>query len=643
MHLVSVTLKHFRGYRSPTRIVFSDLTAIVGKNDSGKSTILEALEIFFNNETIKVEHQDWCKGATENYIEISCEFEEIPELVLIDNQRATSLKEEFLLNERGLLEIVKVYDCSLATLKEKVYARALHPCAPKAKDLLEKKITELKALAAELGTQADDNRSSASLRDAIRGAVGELDLREVLVPLDKEDAKNAWARLKEQLPSFALFQSDRPSKDDDPEVQNPMKSAIAEAIKLVEPELAAIKQKVEEHAIEVAERTLAKLKELDSSLASKLKPNFKSEPNYGGGFKLTLSGDDDIPINKRGSGVRRLILLSFFRAESDLRHQRRGAPNVIYAVEEPESSQHPSYQKMLVSALVDLSEQPNTQLILTTHVPGVAALLPQGSLRLVKDSGGAPVVLEAEEDTLKEIADELGVLPDDRVRVLLFVEGPHDVAFLDGMARVLQSSRPEIPIPSNDPRIGIVITGGGNLAHWVNNRYLRNLQRHEVHIYDRDDKANPKYQKQIEEVQAHGEFAVLTNKREAENYLHPDAIEEALGHRLAHTEWDWADVPELLAKAVHEAAPDAKNWVELSEEAKEKKCSRAKKRLNTEAVGKMNLDRLAEMDPKKEIEGWFNILLSYIQTESRPITSGVVDLPIVDQAVVSTVELKQAS
>lgn len=48
MRLKSFSLKNFRGYRNEVRINMSDLTVFVGRNDIGKSTILEALDIFFN-------------------------------------------------------------------------------------------------------------------------------------------------------------------------------------------------------------------------------------------------------------------------------------------------------------------------------------------------------------------------------------------------------------------------------------------------------------------------------------------------------------------------------------------------------------------------------------------------------------------
>ena len=44
MKLREVILKNFRGYYDETRISINDLTALIGKNDVGKSTILEEIK-----------------------------------------------------------------------------------------------------------------------------------------------------------------------------------------------------------------------------------------------------------------------------------------------------------------------------------------------------------------------------------------------------------------------------------------------------------------------------------------------------------------------------------------------------------------------------------------------------------------------
>ncbi len=60
MKIVSVKIKNFRGYREEVEIKFDDLTVFVGKNDVGKSTILEALDIFFDDGkgVVKIEKND---------------------------------------------------------------------------------------------------------------------------------------------------------------------------------------------------------------------------------------------------------------------------------------------------------------------------------------------------------------------------------------------------------------------------------------------------------------------------------------------------------------------------------------------------------------------------------------------------------
>lgn len=49
MKLKEISIENFRGYKSRVTVTFEDLTAFVRKNDIGKSTILEALDIFFND------------------------------------------------------------------------------------------------------------------------------------------------------------------------------------------------------------------------------------------------------------------------------------------------------------------------------------------------------------------------------------------------------------------------------------------------------------------------------------------------------------------------------------------------------------------------------------------------------------------
>ena len=48
MKIKKIILENFRRYKERTEIPLSDLTAFIGKNEAGKSSILEALDIFFD-------------------------------------------------------------------------------------------------------------------------------------------------------------------------------------------------------------------------------------------------------------------------------------------------------------------------------------------------------------------------------------------------------------------------------------------------------------------------------------------------------------------------------------------------------------------------------------------------------------------
>ena len=69
---------------------------------------------------------------------------------------------------------------------------------------------------------------------------------------------------------------------------------------------------------------------------------------------------------------------------------------------------------MIVNTFKEMTEKNGCQIIITTHVPGLAALLPIQSLRYITNSEGSPEVAVGTEDAgiLARVADTLGVLPD---------------------------------------------------------------------------------------------------------------------------------------------------------------------------------------------------------------------------------------
>lgn len=399
MKLEKVTLANFRCYKDPITIDLNDLSVFVGRNDAGKSTILEALDIFFNDNkgTIKIDKDDINKqalaeGSTEIRIEVV--FGELPDSITIDATNPTTLDNEYLINRDGKLEIIKKYP-NAGTAK--VYVKAYHPTNEACSDLLLKKNSELKRLLTD-DMICEDQTKNAELRKAIwNHFADDLQLDDVEIELAKLDAKNTWDQLKTYLPLYALFQSDRKNSDGDSEIQNPMKLAVQEILKdeRLKRTLDDVAREVETKLREVAENTLDKLNEMNPDIAGSLNPVIPSAESlkWVDVFKsVSITGDEDIPINKRGSGIKRLILLNFFRAEAERRKRETNAPDIVYAVEEPETSQHPKHQRQLIEAFIHLSQTEHTQVLLTTHSPSIVKLLDYAHIKLINDDATRRVV-----------------------------------------------------------------------------------------------------------------------------------------------------------------------------------------------------------------------------------------------------------
>lgn len=576
MRLIGLKLRNFRGYKEETYISFNDLTTFVGKNDAGKSTILEALEIFFNNKVVVCEKEDLSVKHDEGdeIIEITCIFDKYLESISIDSSSLTTLSSEFLLNKDNNLEIKKIFKATSSKPKANTFIVCNHPSNDKFDDLLTLKITDLRKRANELGIADDqyDARSSVSIRSAIWSKCKTLDLLEIEIPVDKEDSKKIYEKLEGYLPHYALFQSDRSSSDSDKEVTDPMKIAIQKALKEVSIELEKIKEEVKKKAIETANKTLDKLKDMNSELACSLNPEFKSEPNFDSVFKLTITSDDDIPMNKRGSGVRRLLLLNFFRAEAERQLNDAEKNNsIIYAFEEPETAQHPSHQKMLVESFIKISRKSNTQVIMTTHTPSICSVVPIESLRLVDKKDNINIVRENSDDVYQKISEMLGILPEfisNSAKGLVLVEGKDDIIFLKHTANELKNNG-FINYTFEEKNIAILPIGGcRNLKHWLTQKIAEQFSIPWGILLD-SDKLNSndssKNEIEINELKREGIKAYVTRKRELENYIDIACIPGDISITGFD---DFEDVKETIKEVVPEIGRKAleKLWRNMSAE-----------------------------------------------------------------------------
>ena len=132
MKIKKLKLKNFRCFHDEVEINFDNFTAFVGKNDAGKSSLLEALDIFFNDSSAisKLEQEDLNIDARDceekdNEISITVCFSDLPKIITID-QTNIRIYTKCLLNIDGELEISDC-PCGVSTLNAMPFTSSILP------------------------------------------------------------------------------------------------------------------------------------------------------------------------------------------------------------------------------------------------------------------------------------------------------------------------------------------------------------------------------------------------------------------------------------------------------------------------------------------------------------------------------------
>lgn len=201
-------------------------------------------------------------------------------------------------------------------------------------------------------------------------------------------------------------------------------------------------------------------------------------------------------------------------------------------------------------------------------------------------------------------------------RLLVVVEGPHDIEFLRRLSAILHVHDPGTPDLARLERQGrlvFVTFGGGDIWLWTTR--LAGLGLPEFHLYDREGPPETEIRQKAADVvnlRPNG-CAVLTGKRSLENYVHPAAIRDVCGIELNFSDDD--PVADLLARQLYQRDEPLVPWAELPRRAKTRRRNRVKKWLHTKALDRMTPERLAERDPDSEIRSWLETIARLAGTD----------------------------
>ncbi len=248
--------------------------------------------------------------------------------------------------------------------------------------------------------------------------------------------------------------------------------------------------------------------------------------------------DGRVPLSKMGSGVKTVLLvliLLFVKPEIE----GKNASDYVFALEELENNLHPSLQRRLYYFIYKFAKSNNCVFFLTTHsnivIDLYSSLDETQILHISKQEDKTTIksILKATE--LKTILDDLEVRASDILQSngIIWVEGPSDRVFINNWLKILDKDLIE------GYHYSIMFYGGRLLSNLTFDYELINselipllkLNTNSFVVIDRDGKSiNAKLNDTKTRIQNEiGENkAWITKGREIENYISNDALQKWL-------------------------------------------------------------------------------------------------------------------
>lgn len=572
MILKSAHITHLKSIDDLTLDNLGNFNVLIGKNNSGKSNILSAVDIFF--QCVKKKHPitiatpvrkeiDFFQKNLTEPIRITLTFllnnEEIKVLVHNINSEAPQMKNasDGLTNHHGLSitlvltqppkpygYISKISIFNSDSLPRILDERTiLHISPESAQELSELQFNGKKFLDDVKTLQKAENEDLRYVfRDSEMRTRGLDYLKRRVLPLLSEETQlivqNSVKELKTPEELEGALAGIRARLNEEAEIF--ARSPIKNKINTFSGEEAVVPQYVRHLLSNISDIKILQLKErrnpigkTDAEKLLKLKTArggtdiltniqfkvenllgvkvdaFNSESPKRGSETLAEIDVDNFLVEVNGSGIREALRIIL---DVEFEH-----PDILL-VEEPELSLHPGLETSMMQYLKEVSS--NCQVFLTTHSTNFLDSADMNNIYLISRNGSTKIQLLNTEEIRTKISKELGIRLSSLFMFdrLVFVEGPTD----EKIIRIFASKFGE---NFNKNNVGFIqMDGVGNFAHYAANKTLDFLSNRQVKtwfIIDHDEKSDADFKKLRDKLQERGEFKGLS-KRQIENYLLSD-------------------------------------------------------------------------------------------------------------------------
>ncbi|AIJ05723.1 hypothetical protein JH146_0878 [Methanocaldococcus bathoardescens] len=445
MKIMKIEIKNFRSIKEVSIDEISNILILVGKNNSGKSAILNAIDVFWGNRKIK--EDDFHKN--ENKIEIKIQF-------LIDDTYLEKLYNDSsfgilkIPSNRNDFEILKAntefesYDFNeFRQLRNGLRGKSLEEIKCNHKEFYDFWMKALKykwkiedgtvEIKYEHEKGQDNGKYTLSNEVELKSKTLKTLLPELIYIDDErnfkdeeEGKKSTWTekiikniaipKIRKSTEKICKECEDRRCE----ECYNNLKNKKAESLSVYDLEK-ILKYKMEEEINEISERIAEFFKNYYSSDYSvKLKPEVDIEKAFSTETKIFSQYLGEKPLSNFGAGVRSIYILSLLKAYSELSKNE----DAIFILEEPEIYLHPELQKEMGSILFKLSQ--SHQILFSTHSPLLLRNFSMENIRKVYLNNNYET--EVKKETLDNILGDLGYSTVDLINkeFVIIVEGKDD-------------------------------------------------------------------------------------------------------------------------------------------------------------------------------------------------------------------------
>ena len=430
MPLREMRVANFRPFADSGLVRIAPCSAIVGRNDVGKSGLLAALRTFFippKKGGLPLTDVHLCNPDSVATIEVAFDPSALVSATVQHGKSdQLDIATDGLTDKRGLLRL----RMEISTKRVEAFEICIHdfvdPTSTPPALKSDGQLSELlKAFQVEVGASATVVERRAALRKAQedRGELQE----------DRwYDAREIEPGIRAILPEFIYFTDTSDYSISQTEVQNQFRSIVERAIG-GHPSAQAIEQQMRaliQGEFDKVFQRLSRLTDAVTDLTASPRVSWKKAVD---GVSLNWKDESgfEAPYELRGAGIRRLFMVAYFEYEAAASLDDPRGKRYVFAIEEPEVHLHPGAQRELLQALRALAKRGNI-VIFATHSPVFAASTPLDGITLVQRIGQSSTTVQMPALDLAFVAEELGVEAPDRLvgrNHVVLVEGPRDVEF----------------------------------------------------------------------------------------------------------------------------------------------------------------------------------------------------------------------